>query len=521
MRTMATVVALSVLALSCAQSTEAQTSQSAEAVASTPVPVVLPPPVAFPPSGNPAFDAWRSEFSQRAQAQGRSPEVIARLLSPVQVAESVITADRNQAENVTRFADYVTRRVSSTRVQGARAERVANAATFDAVEARYGVDRDVILGIWALETNFGQARMPTTAPVALATLAFEGRRRAFFEAELIALIEIVERGYAAPEELGSSTAGALGQPQFMPSVYLSTAVDWNNDGHRDIWADRAEVLASIAHYLADRGWRRDEPVLIEARVPAGFNFGLADGRYRPLSTYLAAGARLDDLTGASASPDLEARLFLPEGAGGPALMLFRNYQVIRSYNNADRYAMTIALLARAAAGEPGLRQPWAPTLELLSRSETQEMQTLLNGLGHDVGTPDGVFGENSRRGLQAFQIARGLNPADGFATRATLNAVRAAAGRPVDATAVAPIDPAADTPTRVVPPPATPLDRDGIRTLQRTLRQLGYRVGTVDGRVGPQTRAAIIAFQRSANLPQTGQPTDQVLAAAQARARRR
>ncbi|HWA48825.1 MAG TPA: peptidoglycan-binding protein, partial [Dongiaceae bacterium] len=194
---------------------------------------------------------------------------------------------------------------------------------------------------------------------------------------------------------------------------------------------------------------------------------------------------------------LQSQLFLPAGAQGPALLLHPNFGVIRRYNNSDRYALVVALLARAYEGQPGLQHAWPTQLSSLNRDDMLQLQILLNSLGYEAGAADGLFGSGTRRAVRAFQAERGL-PADGYPTPALLDAVRARAGI------------SADPP----PPPPRPLDRAGVRELQRRLNRLGYHAGTADGRIGPDTRAAIRAFERRHGMEVRGRATDDVLEAA-------
>jgi membrane-bound lytic murein transglycosylase B len=460
-----------------------------------------PPPPTFTSSGNQAFDAWRDEFAQRAVSRGRDPAVLARLLSGLTPDDRVIELDQRQPEFVSPVWDYVTNRVSANRINAGRTLKAEMGDTLGAIEQRYGVDADIVLGIWGLESNYGQASLDWTPQAALATLAFEGRRRAQFEGYLLALTEMVERGLADTQELRSSWAGAMGQPQFMPDVYLTTAVDWDNDGHRDIWTNRGDVAASIANYLHDRGWRAGEPVFEEVRLPPDFDYTLADGAMRSVGDWAGRGlTRVDSAAWAGNERAHQAQLFLPAGAQGPALLLYANFGVIRRYNNSDRYALVVALLARAFEGRLGLVQGWPRQLGSLNRDEVLELQTLLNGLGYDAGPADGLFGSGTRRAVRAFQVAQGA-PADGFPTEALLVDVRTRAGIVSEP-----------------PPEPQPLGHAGVRELQRLLNRLGYNAGRADGQAGPSTRTAIRAFERARGLEVHGRATTTVLEAARAAA---
>ncbi len=474
------------------------------AIACGPTTVVAqqtPPPPSFQTSGNQDFDAWRDDFARRAVAQGRDPAVLGRLLSGVTPDPRVIELDQRQPEFVSPVWDYITNRVTERRVNDGRALKNAIGDTLTAVEQRYGVPSGIIVGIWGLESNYGEAALNWTPQTALATLAWEGRRRAQFEGYLLALTELVERGLADQGELRSSWAGALGQPQFMPDVYLTTAVDWDNDGHRDIWNNRGDTAASIANYLADRGWRRGEPVFDEVRLPNNFDYALADGTARTVADWAARGVTRIDGAPWAGNESLQAQLFLPAGAQGPALLLHHNFGVIRRYNNSDRYALVVALLARSIDGGSGtLVRAWPRQIGSLNREQTLELQTLLNGLGYDAGPADGLFGSGTRRAVRAFQAAENL-PADGFPTATLLNEVRARSGVAVEA-----------------PREPRGLGRTGVRELQRLLNRLGHSAGTADGVIGERTREAIRAFERSRGMPVRGRATDVVLEAARAAA---
>lgn len=461
-----------------------------------------PPPITYISSGNADFDAWRASFSDRALRQGRDRAVVERLLSGITPDPRIIELDQRQPEFVAPVWDYVTNRVTENRITTGRALKAEIRSTLEAVEGRYGVDADIILGIWGLESNYGAAALNYEGAAALATLAYEGRRRAQFEGYLLAMIEMVERDLASQQQLRSSWAGALGQPQFMPDVYLTTAVDWDNDGHRDIWTNRGDVAASIANYLADRGWRRGEPVFDEVRLPDGFNYALADGTQRSVSDWQERGVtRIDGQAWTSDQRGLQSQLFLPAGAQGPALLLHPNFAVIRRYNASDRYALVVALLARSFEGQRGLVADWPRAMGSLNREQTLELQTLLNALGHDAGAADGLFGSATRRAVRAFQTEQGL-AADGFPTLSLLERIRVRAGV------------TSPEPARV----PRGLQRAGIRELQRLLNRLDYNVGRADGDIGERTRAAIRRFERDRGMEVRGRATDVVLEAARAAA---
>lgn len=457
------------------------------------------PVITYTPSGDAVFDAWRDAFTQRAIAAGRNPDVVRRLLQDVTPDPRIVSLDQNQAEFVRPVWDYIDRAVSDTRITGGQQRLAENRAVFDAVEARFGVDAAVIAGIWAVETNFGAAPLPHSAPRAIATLAAEGRRRDTFERYMTALIQMVERGYAGENEMRSSWAGALGQPQFMPDVYLELAVDWDGDGRRDIWNNLGDVFASIANYLSTRGrWQRGAPVFDEVDLPSGFDYAQADGVARPIQTWTELGVRRIGGGGLPAAV-AQAQLFLPAGARGPALLLYPNFAAIRSYNPSDRYALAVALLARGFRGEQGLVTRWPRDIGALDRQQTVALQMGLTALGYAPGTADGMFGSNTRRAVRAYQQAKGL-PADGYPTPALLARITSE------------IDVAERSRTAASSPA---LDEDGVRALQRAFNRAGISVGRVDGQAGEATIRAVRTLERRLGVPQTGNPTEFILTEAQ------
>ncbi len=490
-------VAAATVAVLAADACDAQTPAPAPAPVPAPTPTLAQATLSFTSSGDAAFDAWRAGFAQRAVTAGRSPAIVQQMLGALRPDPSIINQDQNQAEFVRPVWEYINRAVTPTKIAEGVARRQTNAQLFTDIERRFGVDADILAGIWAVETNFGTFPLPYDAPQALATLAADGRRRNQFEGYILALMEMAEKGYAGPAEMKSSWAGALGQPQFMPDIYLTTSVDWDGDGKRDIWTNTGDVLASIANYLAARGWRRNEPVYDEVYLPQDFDYALADGSAKPISQWLVMGAR--STSGFTYSPQVQAMsasLFLPAGASGPALLLFPNFSVIRTYNPSDRYAMIVSLLARGFEGGNGLVKPWPVEIGSLTREQLLDLQAALNKLGFNAGTPDGMFGTSTRRAVRQYQQSVNL-PADGYPTPALLDRVK---GRTtgIDRAAAQQASPSLRT-------------EAGIRSLQRELIRIGKLRGRADGEVGPATRRAIEAFERVLHLEPTGRATQFIL----------
>ena len=387
------------------------------------------PALAFASSGDARFDAWRNTFAARADAAGRNDAVIVSVLQDlIPIEETVqIQSFGNQAEFVKPIWDYAKSAVSATRVSNGQAKVVENAAVFDAIEASYAAPREIVAAIWGMESSYGAVIGNIDAPRALASQAAMGRRKDFNETELMAIMQLIEKGSATREQFRrSSWAGALGQTQFMPSTLLSYGRDFDGDGHQDLWTNSGDALASAANYLQGYGWKKGQPWAVETTLPSGFDYSVGDGRKLTVAAWKAMG--LAPATKAQFASDeaLMAELFLPAGSYGPAFLLFDNFAVIKKYNNADSYALAVGLLADKLAGGPDLSRPWPTDITMLTQQQAKDLQTGLNKLGYGAGAIDGIIGRGTRGALQKFQKDKGL-VADGFPTTDMLDKVTVAA----------------------------------------------------------------------------------------------
>ncbi|HMQ95063.1 MAG TPA: lytic murein transglycosylase [Amaricoccus sp.] len=375
---------------------------------------------ASPPA---SFVAWRDEFRRYALSQGIRPEVFDAAFRGVTENPEVARLDGSQAEFTKPIWEYLDGAASAARVQTGRARAQEMNRTLAAIESRYGVDSQVVLAVWGMETNYGSNRGSMPVIESLATLAYEGRRRDFAEEQLLAALRILQAGDVSPEAMRGSWAGAMGHTQFMPSSYLGFAVDFTGDGRRDVWgSDPTDALASAANYLARAGWQRGRPWGMEVRLPEGFNYGTADqSNRRPVADWNARGVRRLD---GSPLPDHgPAAVITPAGASGPAFVVYGNFFVIKEYNNATSYAMGIGHLGDRIAGGGGFVQSWPRHERELSRTEKIEMQKRLTARGFDPGETDGVVGPDTISAIRAFQSSQGMVP-DGFATSALLARLR-------------------------------------------------------------------------------------------------
>lgn len=387
-------------------------------------------PVAAPPTPvdaeTQAFDAWLSDFRPRAIAAGVSPQVFDRELSGVTPNPRVISLDSRQPEFSKPVGAYIAGVISDDRIAIGRAKR-EQLAFLPQIEARYGVPRDILLAVWAMESAFGKLQGDFDVVRSMASLAYDGRRRAWAEGELIAALKIIESGEDTREQLKGSWAGAMGQTQFLPSSYRATAVDFDGDGRRDIWGSDADSLASAANLLVKGGWKPGVGWAKEVILPAGFDYSLAEGPREIPAWWEEKGVhRADGLPWTPADAAQPAGLILPAGAAGPAFLALPNHFAIRTYNNSTSYALGIGLLADRFAGGGPLVTAW-PQETALSLSDRMAAQIALARVGFNPGPADGVIGAGTRKALRAWQQSQQL-PADGYLSSDIVARLKAQAG---------------------------------------------------------------------------------------------
>ncbi len=335
----------------------------------------------------------------------------------------VVDLDRSQPEFTRTVWDYLDSAVSPQRVAKGQARLLQVRSEADAASARYGVPPEIVVAIWGIESNYGSNYGDIPTIDALATLGFEGRRERWARGQLLAALQILQNGDIARADMIGSWAGAMGQTQFLPSVFQAYAVDADGDGRRDIWGSMADVMASTANFLAHSGWQAGQPWGVEVRLPAGFDLGRADTDVRqPTTQWAAEGVQTVD--GTPLPEFTDGTILLPAGARGPAFLVGPNFRAILRYNNSTSYALAVGLLAQRIAGGPGVQAPWPRDLAALSRSQLLALQTALNQRGFASGTPDGLMGPATRDALRRYQRQVGL-PADGYPTLGLLQRLQA------------------------------------------------------------------------------------------------
>lgn len=391
-------------------------------IAAIPVPASLDAAVA---AEKPSFSEWLSLLRSDAIAAGIDPELFDRAFSGIEPNPDVISADSSQPEFTRPVWEYLDGALSPLRIAQGRTLRLQHRDTLNAIKKQYGVDREVLLAVWGLESNFGGNIGNHNVLRSLATLAYEGRRQVFWRSQLLAVLQILQRGDVTPERLIGSWAGAMGQTQFMPTTYNEHAVDFDGDGKRDLWNSPADALASAAHYLQASGWQKGQPWGFEVQLPQNFDYTLADPEVRrSITEWMALGVKpLDMEVREDADDDALATLLLPAGHRGPAFLLLNNFRSILKYNNSTSYALAIGLLSDALRGRDGVQAAWPREDRQLSRSERIELQELLARNGLEPGPADGIIGANTRKAVRAFQQTLG-QPADGYPTQELLVRLR-------------------------------------------------------------------------------------------------
>lgn len=381
------------------------------------------PGEAFRPQPNPAYDAWVAAFRERAVAQGITRATLDRGFRGQGFLPGVVERDRNQTEFRRTTEDYLALVASEDDIATGRPRVAAQRATLAAIEAQSGVDANVLAAIWGLETRFGTRLGEIPVISATSTLAWDGRRGRFFEAQLLAALRIIQSGDTTTDRMVGSWAGAMGHTQLMPTVYEDYAVDFQGDGRRDIWGrDPTDALASTAEYLRRYRWQRGAPWGLEVHLPEGFDTsGTGRDNRRPVRAWRAAGVR--PARGGELPDHGEAAIHAPGGADGPAWILYRNFNVILRYNPSVTYGIGVGYMADRLAGGGPLTRAFGPDETGLTQAERVELQELLNRRGFDAGTPDGVIGRGTEAAIRAYQGARGL-AVDGRASQALLRALR-------------------------------------------------------------------------------------------------
>ena len=385
----------------------------------------LPPPPAPANCKNTGkFSTWLAAFKREAAANGVSRRTINRALDGVWLNRKVISRDRRQGIFSISFEAFVKTLATLSRVKAGRRQIQRNQRTFDRAKREFGVAPSVITGFWALESDFGAGMGDLRVLPSLATLAYDCRRGPMFRAELMAALQIIDRGDMGPDEMIGSWAGELGQTQFLPTRYLEHAIDYDGDGKANLFSNDTDIIGSTANYMNHLGWQKGQPWLQEAQLTTQLPWREADLAIKhPLSQWAKWGVKL---RGGKALPviegDLKASLLLPMGRHGPVFLAYENFDVYLKWNQSLNYAITAAYLATRIDGAPPMNKGRG-NIPVLNDPDTRELQRRLVSMGYDVGEVDGKVGAMTRAAVKQVQLKYGL-PADSYPTPELLSELR-------------------------------------------------------------------------------------------------
>lgn len=368
------------------------------------------------------FSKWIVAFKNEAIAEGIKASTIEGAIGGMTPDMSVVSRDRKQGFFNQTFIEFYGKLASNGREKMGKQYLQRHRDIFQRAEDEFGVPGPVITGFWALESDFGAGMGNLPVMRSLLTLAWDCRRGELFREELKAAMRIIEAGYLRADEMIGSWAGELGQTQFLPQHYFNYAVDYDNDGRRDLMSDIPDIIGSTAHFIAEMGWRRGEPWLEEVKLTRELPWDQADLEILlPRSKWVEWG--VVGVSGELPADELPASLMLPMGRNGPAFLAYQNFRIYTQWNQSLTYATTAAHLAARMGGAPKLSRGNGRPIESLSFDEIKELQKLLTARGFDVGEADGKIGAGTRRAVKAMQIRYKL-PADSYPTPELLSAMR-------------------------------------------------------------------------------------------------
>lgn len=422
------------------------------------------------------FNVWLTELRQEAISVGITEKTASAIVNHVEILPNVIELDRAQPEFVSPFLDYYQRRVDTFKITEGRKLLVQHAELLDKIEVQYGVPKALLVAFWGMESNYGRNQGNIDTLSALATLAYDGRRASFFRNQLLDAMHMVDTGNANVDQFVGSWAGAFGNMQFMPTTFITYAVDGDGDKKIDVINSQADAFASAANYLSQVGWQKGQPAMVEVQLPADFEWQTAQYTLRkPVSEWRKLGVntmQASNLTAAggltqvhsankmiktkkhkpnihqinfktknsttafantqtldfkSALPNAsgQAAIILPQGWRGPAFMVFDNFDAVMDWNRSINYALSVVQLAKRLNGEPHILGGQFAELGALSFLQMKALQIELNNHGYDAGEPDGFPGVRTQDAVRAFQLAQRL-PADGYASPNVFNYLKAA-----------------------------------------------------------------------------------------------
>lgn len=360
------------------------------------------------------FTYWLNDLKAEAAASGISSITIQKTFQHAQYLPRVIQLDRAQPEFISPFLSYLDKRVDADKIAQGRQMLQTHEDLLTKVEAQYGVPKETLIAFWGMETNYGSNKGNFGLPSSLMTLAYDGRRSAFFREQLINTMRIVDAGHNNVAGMRGSWAGAMGHMQFMPSTLLKYGVDADADGRINIWTSLNDVFASAANYLAKVGWKANEMTSIEVKLPANFDYQFAQLNTRKAAAEWAKLGVISMDNRPLPAQD-NAAILLPQGWQGPAMMVFSNFDVVMDWNRSVNYALSVSYLAQQLREDKPIIGGADAEKSALSYSQILALQEKLNALGFDCGEPDGFPGLKTQAAIRQYQATQQL-PQDGYAS---------------------------------------------------------------------------------------------------------
>ncbi|MFW5432195.1 MAG: lytic murein transglycosylase [Methylophilaceae bacterium] len=361
---------------------------------------------------DPTFSAWLEELKLEASTKGISEQTIASTFDNAQFLPHVIVLDRSQPEFISTFLTYVKKRVTLRRIVIGRLKLRVHNDLLSKIEMQYGVPKNILVAFWGLETNYGASTGNYGLPSALMTLAYEGRRAAFFRSQLMDMMHIVDAGHNHVGSMRGSWAGAMGHMQFMPSTFLAYAADTNADGRNDVWHSLPDSFASAANYLSSIGWVYGEPVAIEVKLPPKFDYYQAQLAIRKNTKYWAA-LGVKQANGSLLPKLNNTAILMPQGWEGPAFLVATNFDKVMQWNRSINYALSVSHLADQLLGDRPIVHGLEAENTPISFNQAWALQAKLNQLGYNSGKPDGFPGRKTKEAVRSYQLEHHL-PIDGY-----------------------------------------------------------------------------------------------------------
>jgi len=355
------------------------------------------------------FEAFVESLWPRVKAAGFSRSLFDSAFAGITEPDAtVLKLASTQPEFTSTTSAYLAKAVTPIRIETGKVEKQEEAALLAAIEKKYGVDRHILLGIWGMESNFGKDKGSMSVMRSLATLIYAGRKKKYAQEQLIAAFRILQKGIRSPDNFTGSWAAAMGHTQFIPTSYLSYAVDWTGDGKRDIWGSKEDALASTANYLAKAGWKSDRPWGWEVVLPDGFNRAMIGrSKWRTVAEWSKLGLKRADGQKFGAA-NASAFVMIPQGIDGPVFLVTQNFMAIMDYNLSHSYAIAVGHLADRIRGGGPIQASWPEISVNLSFEQRVELQRRLSGMGFETGGADGRFGARTYEAIIAFQRKAGI-----------------------------------------------------------------------------------------------------------------